>query len=210
MHCTCPEVALIPNVGDSGLSCTLETCTVGKNTGVLHSQLPFFLHPHPAHTDSCHRIHPHHQTFVVPKTHVSCLRRDPPVYLARCACSQLHQEMSSKGLAPALLGEPSRWPGGFTLLEMEYLDPEDGWMQVRQYTRSRHHQMLGTCTGSYGWRHGRQMPNPRGGGLHDSFLCCNIVGACCLTCECLTVPQALCMELVPSQHATTPVCICIR
>lgn len=40
--------------------------------------------------------------------------------------------MASRGLAPALLGQPSRWPGGFALVEMEYLDPEEGWMQVRQ------------------------------------------------------------------------------
>ena len=41
----------------------------------------------------------------------------------------LHEELASKFLAPQLLST-SELPGGFTYVEMEYMDPSEGWVQV--------------------------------------------------------------------------------
>ena len=43
----------------------------------------------------------------------------------------LHTELADKGLMPRLLVDPPvTYPGGYTMVEMEYLDPSDGWSSL--------------------------------------------------------------------------------
>ena len=46
----------------------------------------------------------------------------------------LHHEIAGKGLMPKLLEEPMHYPGGYTMVEMEYLDPADGWASLQSFT----------------------------------------------------------------------------
>ena len=46
----------------------------------------------------------------------------------------LHQELAAKGLMPELLAEPIAYPGGYILVEMEYLDPADGWASLYNFS----------------------------------------------------------------------------
>lgn len=44
--------------------------------------------------------------------------------------SALHTEAAAKGCVPGLLGPAGSVAGGFTLLRMGYLDPDDGWTRL--------------------------------------------------------------------------------
>ena len=46
----------------------------------------------------------------------------------------LHRELASKGFMPELLAEPIAYPGGYMLVEMEYLDPADGWASLYHFS----------------------------------------------------------------------------
>lgn len=43
----------------------------------------------------------------------------------------LHTELAEKGLMPKLLVDPVTYPGGYTMVEMEYLDLSDGWSSLQ-------------------------------------------------------------------------------
>ena len=43
--------------------------------------------------------------------------------------SDLHSQLTARGLAPELL-DVQPYPGGFMLVESEYLDPREGWVAV--------------------------------------------------------------------------------
>lgn len=44
--------------------------------------------------------------------------------------SALHTEAADKGCVPGMLGPTTSVAGGFTLLRMGYLDPDDGWTRL--------------------------------------------------------------------------------
>ena len=46
----------------------------------------------------------------------------------------LHHEIAGKGLMPKLLEEPMHYPGGYTMVEMEYLDAADGWATLASFS----------------------------------------------------------------------------
>ncbi len=41
--------------------------------------------------------------------------------------TDLHRELEAKALAPKLLSSPQPFPGGYTMIQMAYLDPNEGW-----------------------------------------------------------------------------------
>jgi hypothetical protein len=43
---------------------------------------------------------------------------------------QLHKELASRGCTPDMLEHEKPLPGGFTLVQTAYLDPDDGWFKV--------------------------------------------------------------------------------
>ncbi|KAL3156578.1 hypothetical protein ABBQ38_000868 [Trebouxia sp. C0009 RCD-2024] len=47
---------------------------------------------------------------------------------------QLHQQLSKLGLAPKLTGPLEKYPGGVAVIQMEYLDPADGWTPLDRFT----------------------------------------------------------------------------
>ena len=47
--------------------------------------------------------------------------------------ANLHQEAGDAGLVPRLHQDKGRFPGGQYLVEMEYLDPEDGWISLESF-----------------------------------------------------------------------------
>jgi hypothetical protein len=53
--------------------------------------------------------------------------------LLLATCRALHEEMARRGLAAGLLGVQVL-EGGFTLVKMEYLAPDQGWVQVGRST----------------------------------------------------------------------------
>ena len=52
------------------------------------------------------------------------------VVACRSYPSQLHEELASAGLMPPLFKPPKVYPGGFTVLQMTYLSPDEGWMRL--------------------------------------------------------------------------------
>ena len=48
----------------------------------------------------------------------------------------LHRELAAKGFMPELLAEPIAYPGGYMMVEMEYLDPADGWASLYNFNDS--------------------------------------------------------------------------
>ena len=88
----------------------------------------------------------HHSPFRFPN--VDRLAKSSHVYLCTCADggsrvvvklllgpypSALHTELAGKGLMPKLLQEPVFYPGGYTKVEMEYLDQADGWSSLQSF-----------------------------------------------------------------------------
>ena len=46
---------------------------------------------------------------------------------------QLHEELSTLGLAPKLVTPVDGYPGGVQVIKMEYLDPTDGWVRLERF-----------------------------------------------------------------------------
>jgi hypothetical protein len=47
---------------------------------------------------------------------------------------QLHEELSDLGLAPKLAIPVEEYPGRVQVINMDYLDPADGWMRLERFT----------------------------------------------------------------------------
>ena len=47
---------------------------------------------------------------------------------------QLHEELSTLGLAPKLVTPVEGYPGRVQVIKMEYLDPADGWVRLERFT----------------------------------------------------------------------------
>ena len=47
---------------------------------------------------------------------------------------QLHEELSTLGLAPKLVLPVEGYPGRVQVIKMEYLDPADGWVRLERFT----------------------------------------------------------------------------
>ncbi|KAL3132331.1 hypothetical protein ABBQ32_008909 [Trebouxia sp. C0010 RCD-2024] len=50
---------------------------------------------------------------------------------------QLHQQLSKLDLAPQLTGPLEQYPGGVAVIQMEYLDPADGWVPLERFSGDR-------------------------------------------------------------------------
>ena len=47
---------------------------------------------------------------------------------------QLHEELSTLGLAPKLVTPVEGYPGRVQVIKVEYLDPADGWVRLERFT----------------------------------------------------------------------------
>jgi len=82
----------------------------------------------------------------------------------------LHKELDAKGLAPKLLHDIHTYPGGFMLVEMEYLDPDDGWQRLDGATAHDFTALSAACTGAL-----RGLQQCLGGhAVHGDLRACNI------------------------------------
>ncbi len=48
--------------------------------------------------------------------------------------TELHEALAGAELMPKLLASPKQYPGEYTLVEMEYLDPADGWASLASFS----------------------------------------------------------------------------
>ena len=52
------------------------------------------------------------------------------VIASRSYPTQLHQELARAGMMPPLFKPPKVYPGGFTVLQMVHLSPDEGWIRL--------------------------------------------------------------------------------